>query len=158
MQLQEGEKKVSHLISSSKMIFRHISNQFLVNQQHQLPSLARNQLNHQPTNTAKHRNEHIPINVSQTLTLSHRPLTHTHSQEYAQPIRVFFYAVLIFMSSFNSSAFYSWALSALLFINIIRTMSAEPLKKGYGYDRGSVNVCVYRGKFRKKKQTRVMFE
>ncbi len=57
-------------------------------------------------------------------------------------VECFFSAALIFMSSFNSCGFYSRALSALHFINIIRTMSAQPLKRVMGMTE-SVCVCVH---------------
>lgn len=40
------------------------------------------------------------------------------------------------MTSFNDYDFYSWAPSALHFINIIRTMSAELLKRVMGVTVG----------------------
>ena len=58
-------------------------------------------------------------------------------------VECFFSALLIFMTSFNGCGFYCRALSALHFINIIRTMSAEPLKTVMGMTEG-VCVCVCR--------------
>ena len=59
---------------------------------------------------------------------SSRSLRHTHDAVHAL-VECCFHAVLIFMRSLNGCGFYSWALSALHFINIIRTMSAEPLNR-----------------------------